>query len=144
MSSIRTGKFTIGLTTIGTGRRAGPVANESPIGVLHASIKSHSVPGVKPNKSPRPGSIKGDVKRKHFPPFPGRFFLTSSPLCDGKAWGRSGDRISRSIWVAWFRAASSRLQAVGWQLPTMVLSETRAAARHYCFVGLSEGAYGAP
>src|SRR5438552_3993742 len=28
--------------------------------------------------------------------------------------------------------------------PTMVLSEARAWARHYGFVGLSEGAYGAP
>jgi hypothetical protein len=30
------------------------------------------------------------------------------------------------------------------EVPTMVLSETRAEARHYGFVGLSEGAYGAP
>ena len=29
-------------------------------------------------------------------------------------------------------------------LPTMVLSETHAEARHYGFVGLSEGAYGGP
>jgi hypothetical protein len=32
----------------------------------------------------------------------------------------------------------------GGDLPTMVLSETRAEARHYGFVGLSEGAYGGP
>jgi len=32
----------------------------------------------------------------------------------------------------------------GGEVPTMVLSETRAEARHYGFVGLSEGAYGAP
>jgi len=48
--------------------------------------------------------------------------------------------VAGSVRVELSRACTS---GVG-KVPTMVLSETRDQARHYSFVGLSEGAYGAP
>jgi len=93
------------------------------------------------------GSIKGDVKKKHFSLIPRKgFFLTSSPFSAASlpTWCGSVDGVAGSSVVASFRAISLRLQAVGWPWPTMVLSETRDQARHYSFIGLSEGAYGAP
>src|SRR6202162_3910377 len=89
------------------------------------------------------GSIKGDVKKKHFSlPLRGGFFSDIQPLCGGKGAGTwIGVRIIMGCVVPCeLRACKQR---VG-KWPTMVLSETRDQARHYSFVGLSEGAYGAP
>ena len=81
-----------------------------------------------------PGSIKGDVKRKHFSlRGRGRSSLASSPrlqrhnsLPERDSQGpRPSEKCRPHKSSAWFRAASLRLQAACWQLPTMVLSETR-------------------
>jgi len=92
-----------------------------------------------------PGSIKGDVKKKHFSLIPRKVFSYIQPLL-------CGGGLVTGAWIGlrvhlWLRRSERSLCACKQRVgsgPTMVLSETRDQARHYSFVGLSEGAYGAP
>ena len=101
---------------------AGP-QHANPMGTLHGGVLCDIAEG----------SIKGDVKRKHFSfRWRGRSFLISSPCMrrqDSVRERASRYHVHRTMpnpqSFALFRAASSRLQAAWWQLPTMVLSETR-------------------
>src|SRR5271165_10175 len=90
------------------------------------------------------GSIKGDVKRKHFClRWKEDSSLTSSP-CGRAEWRRSAVVFAVFISTLRHHWVSELHKPSGGEVPTMVLSETRAEARHYGFVGLSEGAYGGP
>jgi hypothetical protein len=52
------------------------------------------------------GSIKGDVKKKHFSALlRGGFFLISSPSAAARTRCQSGDRVADACAMAWFRAS---------------------------------------
>ena len=88
----------------------------------------------------KPGSIKGDVKRKHF-----SLGWREGEFSDIQPLASSLGAEIRSSLIG-FTFALRRWSVLtlhkpgGGEVPTMVLSETRAEARHHGFVGLSEGA----
>jgi len=80
------------------------------------------------------GSIKGDVKKKHFARAArGRYFSDIQPLLAAAAQfarARTSFSLFWEVFCVIFLSHSSwrlllRLQAADWQMPTMVLSETR-------------------
>src|SRR5207248_1701820 len=70
-------------------------------------------------------SMKGDVKRKHFPADGGSWISLASRPCAMES-RRSGRRLELDIHaVPLMPTEPGRMQAAGLGLPTMVLSETR-------------------
>src|SRR5205814_8650103 len=70
-------------------------------------------------------SMKGDVKRKHFPADGGSWISLASRPCAMES-RRSGRRLELDIHaVQRMPTEPGRMQAAGLGLPTMVLSETR-------------------
>jgi hypothetical protein len=90
-------------------------------------------------------------REKHFPSPPGGgSSLGIQPLCVLRCCLPGAVGVGAFLGIRAHRLCLLRCgvftpaSSVAGKMPTMVLSETRAVARHYRFVGLSEGAYGGP